>query len=223
MAEHLANVGPDGRTAILSALQELEAVGYVVRSQSRGDAGTFDSIETVVFEEPKSGYVERGTKSQVGPSAAEKAQVKPQSGFPLTGNPLTENPRLVRTDLEKTEGRNENLVPHVQGHDGNDDLKTAEEAFALALLRLWPEMSFESRAHYLTRAVEKIEQSDGADESPQALLAAACRMETRADRIALRQSGPVESTEFSLGVVDQVIANFERGDGWIGSNNLIYE
>lgn len=49
----LANVGPDGRTAVRSGIEELIEAGYIVRQRVRADDGTFSGWEYLVFEYPQ--------------------------------------------------------------------------------------------------------------------------------------------------------------------------
>lgn len=68
--------GPDGETAILAALSELERVGYLVRERIRNPNGTFDNVSTI-FDQPQRGF----------PVAEE-----PRHGFPGPANPGPDNP-----------------------------------------------------------------------------------------------------------------------------------
>ena len=49
---HLAEQGPDGRSAVASALTELEEAGYLRRTRSREADGTF-SWQSMIFDEPQ--------------------------------------------------------------------------------------------------------------------------------------------------------------------------
>ena len=97
MTQHLINSGPDGRTAVESALAELETFGYITRSeQPRGGRGRFDNVTTIVHEEPTTGFP-TNAKAQVGPKAkisnGEEPQMGTDSRFPRADNPRADNPR----------------------------------------------------------------------------------------------------------------------------------
>ena len=49
---HLAEQGPDGRSAVASALTELESAGYLRRTRTRQPDGTF-AWESMIFDEPQ--------------------------------------------------------------------------------------------------------------------------------------------------------------------------
>jgi len=68
----------DGRTAVLSGLNELIQFGYATREQIKKDDGTFGPVELIVYEVPQSGF--------------------PLTGKPLTGKPLTENLTYTKND-----------------------------------------------------------------------------------------------------------------------------
>lgn len=99
----LASAGPDGRDSVMAALRELEAAGYLVRSQGHRSTGEFDTASTSVFEEPQTGLPlsvatsENTGNGQVAPQTekplpattcdnAPKSLVAPQTGFPTLVN-----------------------------------------------------------------------------------------------------------------------------------------
>jgi hypothetical protein len=59
MTQNLVNSSPDGRRIVEVTMTELETLGYVERpGQLRNDRGRFDSVTTIVREEPISGVSE---------------------------------------------------------------------------------------------------------------------------------------------------------------------
>lgn len=89
---HMSDFGPDGKTAVRSALDELIEQGYVRRHQERDDRGHFVRSITEI----------RASKS------IEFAPVPPHTDFrstdnPSTSNPSTSNPPLVSNEEVITE------------------------------------------------------------------------------------------------------------------------
>ena len=94
----LVKLSTDGKSAVTSALSELEEAGYFRREQSR-NGGNFGRAVYVISEVPFS--------------------EKPMTENPTTGNPMTENPPQLNTKVSNTnksktkdiyEGLPENLI-----------------------------------------------------------------------------------------------------------------
>lgn len=83
----LASICKEGKDAVRSALEELEAAGYIERRQTHGPDGSFAGNEYIVYESP--------------------AEVRsPLSGFPSTGKPSTENPLTGNPTEQNTNKQN---------------------------------------------------------------------------------------------------------------------
>ena len=85
----LSHICKEGKDAIRSALEELEAAGYIERRQTHAADGSFAGNEYIVHELPQ------------------EVENPPLSGFPSTanpstGNPLTENPTEPNTNIPST-------------------------------------------------------------------------------------------------------------------------
>ena len=93
----LAAISKEGRSGITSALQELEAAGYLERRQLRGEHGKLAQVEYVVFEAPRP------------PLAENPATADPATGNPATGNPVTEDRAQLSTEEQITEKQNTDL------------------------------------------------------------------------------------------------------------------
>lgn len=93
----LAAISKEGRSGITSALQELEAAGYLERRQLRGEHGKLAQVEYVVFEAPRP------------PLAENPATAKPATGNPATGNPVMEDRAQISTEEQITEKQNTDL------------------------------------------------------------------------------------------------------------------
>lgn len=86
----LAKKCREGKDAVRSAIEELEAAGYIVRRRTRGPDGSFAGNEYIVYECPQE------------PSTA------PLSGFPTMDNPTLDNPTLENPTTEKPTEQNTN-------------------------------------------------------------------------------------------------------------------
>lgn len=90
----LASICREGRDAVRKALQELEAAGYLVRSQTRS-GGTFSSNDYTLFETPP-----------VSPLTE-----NPSTGNPSTGKPSTENPTQLNNVINQKTKRQKPPAP----------------------------------------------------------------------------------------------------------------
>jgi hypothetical protein len=77
----LAEVGPDGRDSVQTALKELETHGYLKRERVHKTDGTFEWV-SVVFDEPW--------------------RENPSTDKPSTDKPSTENPAIINTIVTNT-------------------------------------------------------------------------------------------------------------------------
>lgn len=88
----LAAINREGLAAVRSAVQELEAAGYILRRQTRDATGKLSGNEYVIYEQPVA-----TDQSPAEPEPEElPAEVSPEDvplcDFPTTDNPSTENP-----------------------------------------------------------------------------------------------------------------------------------
>lgn len=88
----LSKLTTDGIDSVRAAIKELEAAGYIVRTQNRDSHGRLSKNEYTVYEIPRF----------LTPSPEEPLSDSPSSGNPTTvnpslGNPSTANPTQVNT------------------------------------------------------------------------------------------------------------------------------
>lgn len=81
----LAALSNDGKSAVMSQLDELEELGYLIRTQVR-DKGKMAGVEYIVSET--------------------RMSEKPYTDFRHTENPHTENPTLSNTNISNTKESN---------------------------------------------------------------------------------------------------------------------
>lgn len=74
-ADALAASGKDGRESIMSGLKELREVGYIVTTRTQDEKGHW-STESIVYDEPK-------------------------SGFPKSDKPKSDNPTIIEEPIKK--------------------------------------------------------------------------------------------------------------------------
>jgi len=106
----LAHINRENLTAIRTAVQELEAAGYIQRRQTRDSGGKMSGNEYIVYEQPQ------GAPSLDYPSSDFPTTVKPTADKPLSENPTQLNKELLKTDLPKkdlssTDGLNTHSIP----------------------------------------------------------------------------------------------------------------
>ena len=87
----LAAICKEGKDAIRSALEELEAAGYIERRQTHAEDGSFSSNEYIVHEAP--------ADIEHPPLSENPSTVYPSTGNPLTGNPTELSKDILSTDL----------------------------------------------------------------------------------------------------------------------------
>lgn len=94
----LAKMSRDGKDAVRSCLDELGGAGYVRRSRTHKEDGTFGGNEYVVYEHPQ------GVADQ--PSSENPTMDQPSSENPTLENPSLENPTQKNTKRQSTESNN---------------------------------------------------------------------------------------------------------------------
>src|SRR5579875_1589779 len=116
-AEDLARCGKEGRGAILTALRELKAVGYVATRRRQMKRGRWIT-ETFVFEVPRDagmnqtevGFPDVGLPN-VGLSVA-KSSKKPKRKEKQQQTPSTRNPSIKTIPLRSNAAAREPLIIH---------------------------------------------------------------------------------------------------------------
>lgn len=91
----LSFINRESKDAIRSAVNELEAAGYIIRRQTTDASGKFAGNEYIIHESP------------VQPPSLEKPlSENPTTGKPSTEKPLSENPTQLNTNKQITEKEN---------------------------------------------------------------------------------------------------------------------
>ena len=80
----LATLSKDGKDSVMSALKELEAFGYLIRTRLVDERGRFAGYDYDIFEEPR----------------------QPYSEIPQTEISEAENPRQLNTNSQRTKKQN---------------------------------------------------------------------------------------------------------------------
>lgn len=97
----LARICMEGKGAIRSAIEELEAAGYIIRRQTRSADGSFSDNEYIVYEYPHA----------VPPTEDSPLSKKPTTGNPMTENPSSENCTEINTNITKDLNTNPPISP----------------------------------------------------------------------------------------------------------------
>lgn len=96
----LAAINKESKDAIRTAVQELEAAGYIIRRQTQDDAGKFAGNEYVIHEQPVSADPQDKQEPEEQP---------PLLDFPTTENPSTDNPSSEKPSTENPTQRNKDI------------------------------------------------------------------------------------------------------------------
>ncbi|MFK0063417.1 helix-turn-helix domain-containing protein [Streptomyces werraensis] len=98
----------EGRDAIRTALEELEAFGYLEREQKHDDEGKFDGVVYRITDMPAHLYELFGDDAPQLPTRARNSSSAPMSGFPTTDDPASANPTPKKNNNhKKTSGEEE--------------------------------------------------------------------------------------------------------------------
>lgn len=89
----LSVINRESKDAIRSALNELEAAGYIRRRQTTDASGKFSSNEYIIYERPE----------EPEPSLENPTTEKPMTEKPSSGNPTQLNTKKSITDLSSTD------------------------------------------------------------------------------------------------------------------------
>lgn len=150
-AERIADQGPDGRSAVLSGLKELEDRGYLVRRRERLDNGRFIHKD-VVYDSPVVGKPEAENRTVVRPAETHESAGQTEGGLSDDGKPADKDlvPRDEELEREELEPVSLTLIAAPDPLDafGFDDFwaaypnkrgkPTAVKAFAKAIKRAKP-------------------------------------------------------------------------------------
>ena len=93
----LSKLTSDGIDSVRAAIRELEAAGYIVRSQSRDAHGRLSKNEYTVYEIPQLLDPSPDNPSPDNPSLDIPSSENPTTVIPSTENPSMENPTQVNT------------------------------------------------------------------------------------------------------------------------------
>ena len=93
----LCALSKDSKDSITSALKELEAFGYLVRTQRKNEHGKFEGYDYDVYEKP---LTEKPLTEK--PLTEKPLTEKPLTEKPLTEKPLTEKPPQLNTNISNT-------------------------------------------------------------------------------------------------------------------------
>ena len=99
----LSSITPDGVDGVLTALKELERLGYLERNQQRESNGRMGRAEYVIYEMPRK-----------KPCSESPCTEKPYTVNPDTDTPVTENPAQLSTNRTSTETINKREKKEIQ-------------------------------------------------------------------------------------------------------------
>ena len=99
----LSVINRESKDAIRSALNELEAAGYIRRRQTTDASGKFSSNEYIIYERPEEPEPSLEKPSSENPTTEKPMTEKPSSGNPTQLNTKKSNTKKSITDLSSTD------------------------------------------------------------------------------------------------------------------------
>ena len=99
----LSVINRESKDAIRSALNELEAAGYIRRRQTTDASGKFSSNEYIIYERPEEPEPLPGKPSSENPTTENPMTEKPSSGNPTQLNTKKSITKKSITDLSSTD------------------------------------------------------------------------------------------------------------------------
>lgn len=99
----LSVINRESKDAIRSALNELEAAGYIRRRQTTDASGKFSSNEYIIYERPEEPEPLPGNPSSENPTTENPMTEKPSSGNPTQLNTKKSITKKSITDLSSTD------------------------------------------------------------------------------------------------------------------------
>ncbi len=99
----LSVINRESKDAIRSALNELEAAGYIRRRQTTDASGKFSSNEYIIYERPEEPEPSLDKPSSENPTTEKPMTEKPSSGNPTQLNTKKSNTKKSITDLSSTD------------------------------------------------------------------------------------------------------------------------
>lgn len=99
----LSVINRESKDAIRSALNELEAAGYIRRRQTTDASGKFSSNEYIIYERPEEPEPLPGKPSSENPTTEKPMTEKPSSGNPTQLNTKKSITKKSITDLSSTD------------------------------------------------------------------------------------------------------------------------
>lgn len=104
----LCKLFPDGLTAVTSAVQSLEKLGYLKRTQLFNERGKFSDVRWDIITEPEISEPEAPTPEDPPAPEEPPCTENPYTGNPDTGNASTENPPQYNINTSNTKEVNIN-------------------------------------------------------------------------------------------------------------------
>lgn len=144
----LSSICKEGPDAILSALRELEEVGYLVRQRSRDSMGRMSTTVFEIYEQPQ----------RENPDVENPHMDYPDMGKPRLENPHGENPAQLNTNQVITNERNNSLRNYQSTNlDGMDRMDEREQYRELIRDNLEIDIRSQDRRYDLDRVNEIVE------------------------------------------------------------------
>lgn len=139
----LSVINRESKDAIRSALNELEAAGYIRRRQTTDASGKFSSNEYIIYERPEEPEPSLDKPSSENPTTEKPMTEKPSSGNPTQLNTKKSNTKKSITDLSSTDSipfHSLNPLPFAHGEAATPPERKRTEAKSNSAVEIYREI-----------------------------------------------------------------------------------
>ena len=126
----LVALSKDGKDSVMSALNELQKFGYLIRKRMTDEKGRFQGFEYNIYEQPQ---IEEGAES-VDTKGSEPYAENPNADDRNAGNTNAGNPQQLNTKKLSTKKLNTNDIDKERKKEKKEPIETYDEILASSVV-----------------------------------------------------------------------------------------